>query len=290
MDTLSEHQVSAKPVGEDISPRTAPTAKQRSRPYHILYDFANAMHDLPELGVWAQRVVVIFSDYLSDLIVLDMIDRIDSLNDIVAVTVGILLAYTLADLSSGILYTFVGTMPESRRNPAVHHSHHHHHELDKLDEYALWKNDFFDRCWWACLWVTPFLSVVAGWQPLNLGFESLCVMYLSFLAILPQLKAWATMEKPPAPVKILQNLGILYRTKPGDNNAVCFVNGWWNPLFSSSFLVPSMTKFESRTFSEPVPIQIEPNHLLDSNVVPTKESSLGSIPTTKVSASVSRSL
>eukprot|EP00183_Erythrolobus_madagascarensis_P000214 CAMPEP_0185847736 /NCGR_PEP_ID=MMETSP1354-20130828/2895_1 /TAXON_ID=708628 /ORGANISM="Erythrolobus madagascarensis, Strain CCMP3276" /LENGTH=318 /DNA_ID=CAMNT_0028548065 /DNA_START=155 /DNA_END=1111 /DNA_ORIENTATION=- len=228
----------------------------------MVSDKVDVMRGLPSVDVLAQRVVVIFSDYLSDLIVLDMIDRIDSMYDIALVVVGTLVAYSLADLSSGTIYLVLdkhrGNLP-SRPSPEHEQPHHHSRPrgVKKLHLYEAWKGDFFARCWQPCLWATPFLSIVAGWQPDNLGLEALCVMYMSLLAIMPQLRQWSHVPSPPAPVRLLQQMGVLYRVPHGRTAGFCCISGWWNPVLD--FL--AMAPLPVRTNQQPQ----NPNHSSSSS-------------------------
>eukprot|EP00186_Timspurckia_oligopyrenoides_P004577 CAMPEP_0182447786 /NCGR_PEP_ID=MMETSP1172-20130603/20178_1 /TAXON_ID=708627 /ORGANISM="Timspurckia oligopyrenoides, Strain CCMP3278" /LENGTH=139 /DNA_ID=CAMNT_0024644365 /DNA_START=856 /DNA_END=1275 /DNA_ORIENTATION=- len=75
--------------------------------------------------------------------------------------------------------------------------------------------------------------MVAGWQPENLGLEALAVIYLSLIAILPQLKQWSGMENPPMPIRLLQRLKVLYRVPSDGIHRACIVNGWWNSFFDA---------------------------------------------------------
>ncbi|KAA8492621.1 hypothetical protein FVE85_8128 [Porphyridium purpureum] len=251
IESLAEEELSEKLLSSDVRSRERADNRQVARtPSHLFHDariplrIKNALIELPELDAFGQRLVVIFSDYLSDLIVLDIIDRIESVQDVSAVVIGFLLAYALADLSSGVIYTFFGTMVKTDsdrprdmlltdRNSLASETY-----LDTISdkrnsirEIQIWKDDFFARTSWSCAAVTPLLSLVAGWQPENLGFETLCVMYLSFLAILPQLRAWSVADKPPLPVRVLQRLGVLARAPAGAAAPLCCVSGWWEPLF-----------------------------------------------------------
>eukprot|EP00190_Bangiopsis_sp_CCMP1999_P002473 CAMPEP_0198734750 /NCGR_PEP_ID=MMETSP1475-20131203/55018_1 /TAXON_ID= ORGANISM="Unidentified sp., Strain CCMP1999" /NCGR_SAMPLE_ID=MMETSP1475 /ASSEMBLY_ACC=CAM_ASM_001111 /LENGTH=347 /DNA_ID=CAMNT_0044498285 /DNA_START=45 /DNA_END=1088 /DNA_ORIENTATION=- len=174
------------------------------------------------------RGIVIFADYLSDLIVLDILDRMESEIDLFLVVMGTFAAYFLADLTSGLYYWLAHNYGSfetpvfgaeiqkirqlhTRYTCACTNALGHHCARCKGEGNS---EDFFASVGNHCLVAIPFLTVLAGWQPNNLGLEAFCVMFLSILAILPQVKRWSQMRKPPLLIRILQKTRLIGGKQP----------------------------------------------------------------------------
>uniref|UniRef100_A0A7S0G5S8 Lipid desaturase domain-containing protein n=1 Tax=Rhodosorus marinus TaxID=101924 RepID=A0A7S0G5S8_9RHOD len=194
------------------------------------------------------RGIVIFADYLSDLIVLDIFERVECRLDLFLVLLGSSAAFVFADLSSGIYYWFAHNYG-SRATPFVGseiqkartlHSQHRKPQRKRLVEGSLnsrtsaeyTKDDFFINVGNHCLVSIPILTILAGWQPNNLALEAFCVMFISLMAILPQLNRWATIDSPPFLIGLIRQFGLLGSLSRYDSRAdvqtdnYCVGNFW----------------------------------------------------------------
>ncbi|GJQ14940.1 hypothetical protein GpartN1_g6731.t1 [Galdieria partita] len=160
----------------------------------------------------SEKLVVVLADLISDYLVLDMLCRIRSFEQAGEFILGILVAYFLADLFSG-LYNWVSAnyLSDSfrwSRNALRYYQWH----VERPEEIV--QMNFFDNVYSHCLIIIPFLLLTAYLRSrLSLFCESILVFLLACIALWPELHKWSHMEDsskpPPLIVRTLQQLGVI---------------------------------------------------------------------------------
>lgn len=160
----------------------------------------------------SEKLVVVLADLISDYLVLDMLFRMNSLEQVGEFLLGALVAYFLADLFSGIYHwASANYLSESfrwSRNALRYYRWH----VERPEEIV--QMNFFDNVYSHCLIVIPFLLLTAYLRSsLSLFVESVVVFLLACIAIWPELHKWSHMEgssqPPPVIVRTLQQLGLI---------------------------------------------------------------------------------
>eukprot|EP00871_Galdieria_phlegrea_P003356 jgi/Galph1/4020/GphlegSOOS_G2691.1 len=160
----------------------------------------------------SEKLVVIMADLISDFLVLEMLFRMQNLEDVVSFCLGGLIAYFTSDLVSGIYNwacaNYFSVSFRWSRN-AVLYTRRHVEEPREIVE-----TNFFDNVYTQCLLVIPALLFVAFFRSdLSLFLESFLVFLLALIAISPEFHKWSHMEDPRKPppffVKVLQQLGLI---------------------------------------------------------------------------------
>jgi ubiquitin-conjugating enzyme E2 variant len=143
----------------------------------------------------------------------------------------LILGWVLADLFSGLVHWALDTYGSVRTpvvGPAIIRPFREHH----ADPQGMTRHDFFEVNGASCLGCLPLLAL----SLLLEGFaHALAVSTSLGLLFTNQCHKWAHMASPPAPVRLLQKIGLILRadehrrhhTPPHDSH-FCTANGWLN--------------------------------------------------------------
>lgn len=166
-----------------------------------------------------QRMTVIVADYLSDLVVLDVLGRLHSPADAAAAAGGVFAAWLTADLLSGVV-RFALSAGYVTDAPLVFPIKHG-------PDGSAGAGIFFDAVSdWCAIALLP-LSILAGASPRSLAAQSFGVALMGLLAVLP-------LATPPAGahacgvVRLARRVGVLRPVATTATSSYCGLAGVWN--------------------------------------------------------------
>lgn len=172
-----------------------------------------------------QRMTVIVADYLSDLVVLDVLGRLHSPADAAAAAGGVFAAWLTADLLSGVV-RFALSAGYVTDAPLVFPNKH---GSDGSGGAGIFFNAVSD---WCAIALLP-LSILAGASPRSVAAQAYGVALVGLLAVLP-------LATPPAGahacgvVRLARRVGVLRPVATTPTTSYCGLAGVWNPVLDGA--------------------------------------------------------